>query len=49
MASKQTPPEVYLEVARKKTFAGALDWPGWCRSAGDEGAALATLAAYAPR
>jgi hypothetical protein len=49
MASGQTPIEVYLEVGRKKVFAGALDWPGWCRGAGDEAAALATLAAYAPR
>jgi hypothetical protein len=22
--------EIYLEVARQRTFAGALDWPGWC-------------------
>ena len=49
MASKKGQIEVYLEVGRRKVFAGALDWPGWCRSAGDEGAALATLAAYAPR
>jgi hypothetical protein len=49
MANKQTQTEVYLEVGRKMVFAGALDWPGWCRSAGDEGAALATLVAYAPR
>ena len=49
MASKKAQIEVYLEVGRKKVFAGALDWPGWCRSAGDEGAALATLVAYAPR
>jgi hypothetical protein len=49
MASKQAQTEVYLEVGRKKIFAGALDWPGWCRSGRDEGAALAALAAYAPR
>ena len=49
MASKQAQTEVYLEVGQKKIFAGALDWPGWCRSGGDEGAALATLVAYAPR
>jgi len=49
MASEQTPIEVYLEVGRKKVFAGTLDWPGWSRAAGDEAAALATLAAYAPR
>jgi hypothetical protein len=49
MASKQAQTEVYLEVGRKKTFAGALDWPGWCRSGRDEETALAALAAYAPR
>jgi hypothetical protein len=49
MASKTAQTEVYLEVGQKKIFAGALDWPGWCRSARDEGAALATLVAYAPR
>jgi hypothetical protein len=49
MASTKARIEVYLEVGRKKVIAGSLDWPGWCRSAGDEGAALAALAAYAPR
>ena len=49
MANKQTPTKIYLEVGRKKIFAGALDWPGWCRSARDEGAALAALVVYAPR
>jgi hypothetical protein len=49
MASKKAQTQVYLEVGQKKIFAGALDWPGWCRSARDEGAALATLVEYAPR
>jgi len=49
MASKKAQTEVYLEVGRKRIFAGALDWPGWCRSAGDEEKALAALAAYGPR
>ena len=49
MTSKKAQTEVYLEVGQKKVFAGALDWPGWCRSARDEGAALAALAEYAPR
>jgi hypothetical protein len=49
MASTQAPTEVYLEVGQKKVFAGALDWPGWCRVGRDEGAALASLAEYAPR
>jgi hypothetical protein len=49
MADKPEQIPVYLEVGRKKIFAGALDWPGWCRAAGNEEAALAALAAYAPR
>ena len=40
---------VYVESGTKRVFAGAIDWPGWTRGARDEGAALATLAAYAPR
>lgn len=40
---------VYLEVARKRAFACAVEWPGWCRSGRDEGAALEALAAYADR
>ena len=49
MASTKAQTEVYLEVGQKKIFAGALDWPGWCRSAGNEEEALAALVAYAPR
>ena len=26
---------VYLEIGEKRTFAGAMDWPGWCRSGRD--------------
>ena len=40
---------VYLEVGSKKTFACAIDWPGWARSGRGEEEALETLAAYAPR
>jgi hypothetical protein len=40
---------VFLEVTPKQTVASALDWPGWCRAARDEGAALAALASYAGR
>ena len=49
MASKKAQTEVYLEVGQKKMFAGALDWPGWCRGARDERTALTTLVEYAPR
>jgi len=40
---------VYLEIGRKRTFAAAMDWPGWCRSARDEVSALETLLHYGPR
>jgi hypothetical protein len=40
---------VYLEIGKKRIFAGALDWPGWCRSAADEASALQALCEYAPR
>jgi len=41
--------EVYLEIGMKRTFAGALDWPGWCRSGPDEAVALQALLDYGPR
>ncbi len=41
--------EVYLEIGKKRTFAGALSWPGWCRSGKDEKAALQALCAYGAR
>lgn len=40
---------VYLEVGQKRTMAGALDWPGWCRGGANEEAALEALLAYAQR
>ena len=40
---------VYLEVASRRTFAAALDWPGWARSGRDPQAALAALADYGAR
>jgi hypothetical protein len=40
---------VYLEAGQKRTFACALDWPGWCRSARGGDAALEALTAYVPR
>jgi hypothetical protein len=41
--------QVCLEIAPKKVFASALDWPGWCRAGRDEEAALEALANYADR
>jgi hypothetical protein len=40
---------VVVEVGTKRTFASAVDWPGWARSGRDEPAALEALVAYAPR
>ncbi|MEO8626062.1 MAG: hypothetical protein ABI452_05120 [Candidatus Limnocylindrales bacterium] len=40
---------VYLEVGAKKTFASAVDWPGWSRGAKAEDEALDGLLAYAER
>ncbi|NTU80575.1 MAG: hypothetical protein HGA45_14560 [Chloroflexales bacterium] len=41
--------DVYLEIGAKRTFACALDWPGWCRVGRDEGSALLALVASGPR
>ena len=41
--------DIYLEVGEKKTFAGALDWPGWCRSGKDETSAVQSLFDHGPR
>jgi hypothetical protein len=40
---------VYLEVGSRRTFAAALDWPGWCRAGRDEATALQILFEYGPR
>lgn len=40
---------IYLESATKRTFAGALEWPGWARSGKTEADALEALLAYGPR
>jgi hypothetical protein len=41
--------QVYTESAAKRTFAGAIEWPGWCRGGRREDDALEGLLAYAPR
>lgn len=40
---------VSLEQGPKRSFACALDWPGWCRVARGDDAALQLLVDYAPR
>jgi hypothetical protein len=39
----------FVEVGTKRAFAGAVEWPGWCRAGRDEGAAIEALIAYAGR
>ena len=41
--------DVYLECGAKRTFSGALDWPGWCRQGRNETEALAALLAHGPK
>jgi len=43
------PVEVYVEATGKRAFAGAMDWPGWCRAGRDEEAALEALVDYGAR
>jgi len=43
------PIAVTIEHTPKRTFASAVDWPGWSRSGKDEALALEALALYAPR
>ena len=40
---------VYLDVGKKKTFAGAINWPGWCRAGQDKESALQALLDYGTR
>jgi hypothetical protein len=47
MGSAEFP--TYLEIGAKRTFAGALEWPGWCRAGRDEAAALEALHGAGPR
>ncbi len=49
MARRASRVDAYLEIGNKRTFAGAIEWPGWCRSGRDEAAALQALFDYAPR
>lgn len=41
--------QVYLEIGKQRTFAGAMDWPGWCRSGKDEVLALQAFLDHGPR
>ncbi len=41
--------KITLEIGKKKVCAIAADYPGWCRSAKTEEAAIESLLAYGPR
>jgi hypothetical protein len=43
------PVQVYLEIGQKRVFAGAIEWPGWCRSGLDADQALLSLLDAGPR
>jgi len=40
---------IYLECGKKRTFAGSLDWPGWCRQGRTETEATRALLEYGSR
>jgi len=41
--------KVFIEIGKKKTIVGAVDWPGWCRSGRDEKTALQAMIDYGTR
>ena len=41
--------KVFVEIGKKRIYAGAVGWPGWCRSARDEITALQAVIDYGPR
>lgn len=43
------PKKVFIETGKKKTFCGAIEWPGWCRSGRDEETALGALVEHGLR
>jgi hypothetical protein len=40
---------IYLERGEKRTFAGAIEWPGWCRGGKDDTSAVQALLESGPR
>jgi len=49
MAQPSNKIKIYLESGQKRTFASALDWPGWCLGGRDEPSALQALLDYGSR
>src|SRR4029079_14246494 len=48
-ATKTSELPIYVEVGAKRTFATAVEWPGWSRGGRNEAEAVAALAAYGDR
>jgi len=48
-ATKTSELPIYVEVGAKRTFATAVEWPGWSRGGRDEAEAVAALEAYGDR
>lgn len=49
MPASSSSHNIYLEIGKKKVFAVAVEWPGWCRAGRDETGAVEALLAAAPR
>jgi hypothetical protein len=47
--AKSSVVRVLLEIGIRRTFASAIDWPGWCRSGKTPELALAELENYSQR
>ena len=41
--------DIFLESGKKKVFAGAVNWPGWCRFGRDQESAMQVLLDSGPR
>ena len=41
--------DVFLEIGKKKVFAGAVEWPGWCRFGRDQESGMQVLLDSGPR
>jgi hypothetical protein len=48
-AAKTSELPIYVEVGTRRTFATAVEWPGWSRGGRDESEAVAALAAHGHR
>jgi hypothetical protein len=49
MPTKPESVAIYLEAGARRTFASAVDWPGWSRGGRNDQEAIAALASYGDR